>query len=183
MNKLIYILAIIFLVGCLPKRNSDNNDNNIGSESVEQTNDNPSKTASIEKNKESETIIKETPCDSTKCDLGIVLSISENRDNLTEPLIASLLATIDRCCSNNVEFGEFSNEMLFVVLEKRPDLFLKAYKDNINNLDTGYINYELQSPIHDLIPLKEIIQKVDSVEFDSVIKQIVIDNLEKGKWW
>jgi hypothetical protein len=121
--------------------------------------------------------------DSTKCDLNIVLEVSENQDNLDLKLVSRFLRTLNGECTNNVEFSEFSNEMLFVVLVKRPDLFLKSYKSQIHVIDTGYINSELQSPLHDLIPLKEIIAKIDSIDFDPEIKKMIFNNLEKGKWW
>src|SRR5690606_30369658 len=70
--------------------------------------------------------------DSTKCDLNIVLEVSENQDNLDLKLVSRFLRTLNGECTNNVEFSEFSNEMLFVVLVKRPDLFLKSYKSQIH---------------------------------------------------
>ena len=66
----------------------------------------------------------------SKCDLTIVLETSNKINNLSEDLILRFLQTFGKECKNNVEFSEFSNEVLFKVIQGYPELFYKIIKNN-----------------------------------------------------
>ena len=51
-----------------------------------------------------------------KCDGKKVLAVSQNMDNLNYQMIYDLLCTFDGSCSRNVEYSEFSNDILYKVL-------------------------------------------------------------------
>ena len=178
MNKIIYLLIILLSFGCKPTKKGELNN---GKSEVEEIRGQSTLTQELSE-KDTNILIKELPCDSTKCNLDAVLAVFHHKDDLSDSIVAALLKTFDVCCNNNVEFGEFSNEMLFVILQKRPDLFFKQYENLIDEIDTAYINFELQNPIHDLIPLKEILRNVDTLECDRAIKNSIIKNLRKGGW-
>lgn len=119
--------------------------------------------------------------DSTKCQTEPLLAIDQNLDSLNEQMIFKFLSTFSVICEANVEFGEWSNELLFKALSSNPELVLRVLSDNVNNLDTVSIFSELESPIHDLIPIDSITSKVSALEVDKRIKNSVLERLERLK--
>ena len=66
------------------------------------------------------------------------------------------LKSFSRECSSNVEFSEFSNEVLFKILEKQPSLFIDAMCLNDKTIEYSDIYLEISSPLSDLFPLDAI---------------------------
>lgn len=177
MNKLIISFSILIIIGCNQSSKSDKTSdskdvNRPDFEKVDST---------IEMNRKSVSELdKQTMIDSNKCNINYALTVQENIDNLDTTMIADFLRTIDNCCKNNVEFGEVSNETLFKVLEKRPNLFLETFHRLSNELDTAYILFELRNPLHDLIPITEIITKFQDLKPENESKDAILRNLKKG---
>ena len=170
------IILLLLLDSCgQPTQNKNGNSvSQIASEevAVEESN---------EVQSESQEDIEETNLDQ-KCNGAYVLTIKMNEDNLDTSMISNLLRTIDESCRNNAEFSEFSNEMLFKVIEKRLDLFCESYQRLANEIDTAYILFNLRNPIHDGIPLKSILIKMDEVGDEFIYKQEILGNLKAGYW-
>jgi len=61
-----------------------------------------------------------------KCDLNKVEAVAKNLDELSLEMVDALFETLDSTCTNNVEFIEWSNEVLFDVLAQEPKLFVQA---------------------------------------------------------
>jgi hypothetical protein len=115
--------------------------------------------------------------DSTKCTNEPLLVIHQNLDSLTNEMIFDFLNTFSVICEANVEFSQWSNELLFKVLSTNPELTLKVLSDNINKLDTTSIFEELESPLHDLIPVDSIKTKIEQLPIEEQIKQTVLNKL------
>lgn len=86
-----------------------------------------------------------SPC--TKCDIDKVAIAAENIDSLTLGVVTNFLCTFDRSCRNNVEFSEWSNEILFQILKKSPHLFFQAIKKK--QVNTELLIDEIENPIAD----------------------------------
>jgi hypothetical protein len=119
--------------------------------------------------------------DSIICNIDIVLSTLNRIDSLSDSEIRLFLKTFSQKCRNNVEFSEFSNEMLFKVLEKHTEAFLRIICDSNSSdeIDFETIYRELESPLHDLIPVDKIKAATDSLSIkcersDRVIKALTI---------
>ncbi len=52
------------------------------------------------------------------CNIDYLVSLKKTIDNASYDTIKDFLFTFDDSCSNNVEYSQFSNELLFEVLEK-----------------------------------------------------------------
>ena len=115
--------------------------------------------------------------DSNKCNFNYLIEVRANIDNLSNELISKLLYTIDDDCQNNVEFGEFSNGLLFMVLEKSPELFIQTFENSIAFIDTSYLFFDLRNPISDLIDIKGIIDNINSLEIENQSKKMIVRNL------
>lgn len=97
--------------------------------------------------------------DCEKCNLNILLEVSENIENLNSKLISDFVCTFDSTCVNNAEFSEWSNELLFKVVKNDINLLNKS----LHELGYDYvllIANELANPIIDVdyYSVYEIIQ-------------------------
>jgi hypothetical protein len=127
----------------------------------------------------SEKAIKTTDSVIFKCNENIVLKVHEKLDSLTVKDIADFLKVFSIKCKNNVEFSEFSNEVLFEVIDKQPTNFIKAICETNDEVEYQIIYDELKSPIHDLIPIGKLRQSIKTTpnicaRIDSVLKSLTI---------
>ena len=114
-----------------------------------------------------------------KCNEDIVLRVHEHLDSLSVNEIIQFLKVFSIECRNNVEFSEFSNEVLFEVMDRQPMSFIKAICETQSDIEYQAIYSEIKSPLHDLIPLDKIKKSVKSApqrceRIDSVIKSLDI---------
>lgn len=88
-------------------------------------------------------------------------------------VIKRFFGEIENANPNNVEFGEVSNEQLFVYAERFPKSFLSAFDQTSSELRKLLIN-ELESPIHDLIDLKLIYRRISAIgEYEETRTEIL----------
>jgi hypothetical protein len=111
-----------------------------------------------------------------KCDIDIITFTNERIDSLNEAIVLKFLSVFDATCNTNVEFSEYSNEVLFAVLEKRPDLVIIAL-DKYSYLSKDYILKNLQQPVNDEINIEKVKDEVAKVKTKSKIKEEVIKSL------
>ena len=116
--------------------------------------------------------------DSSKCQSAPLLTLDKNLDSLTSEMILDFLSVFSVTCEANVEFGQWSNELLFKILDRNPELTLMVLSDHIDQLDTTSIYKELQSPLYDLIPVDSITSKIEALTINEQIKSSVLLRLE-----
>ncbi|MGC3943787.1 MAG: hypothetical protein QM762_04470 [Chryseolinea sp.] len=112
-----------------------------------------------------------------KCDDAILLSTSERIGRLAEKEIADFLLTFGEKCRDNAEFSEWSNELLFMVLDKQTELTLKVIQEE-KRIEKAVILDDLSEPINDSIDLKALINKVNKVKVDDNLKAEIIKSLK-----
>lgn len=115
-----------------------------------------------------------------KCDIDILAYTSTREYDLTEKDVKDFLSTFDKSCSVNVEYSEFSNTLLFEVLDRYTQTFISVLERHKRNLAVDYIFKELASPIDDNIDLKKLIAKVEGVKADSNMKRQIVERLEEA---
>jgi hypothetical protein len=116
---------------------------------------------------------------SIKCNLAVILEIEKDIDSLTIPKMKMFLEIFSKDCRNNAEFSELSNELLFTVIARYPELFISVMCDKITDTDSQEIYFQLSQPIHDLIPVDSIfniinLTKQDCSQLDSIKKYLKI---------
>jgi hypothetical protein len=119
--------------------------------------------------------------DSTKCRTDPLLTIHQNIEKLNKQMVLDFLRTFSVNCEANIEFSEWSNELLFNILSAEPELTLEVLSKNLNELDTVSIYQELESPLHDLIPIDSITTKIKQLNIDEQLKKSVLGRLENLK--
>ncbi len=92
--------------------------------------------------------------------------------------IARLLATIHESCDTNVEFSQWSNELLFNALATETDGFLGVLHKN-NSLQKESILKELKNPIHDEFDIEKLKNKVKNSSTPNEIKEAVVKALSQ----
>ena len=101
--------------------------------------------------------------DCQPCDINSLADFEKKIDTCSKRDAVAFFCLFDRDCANSVEFSEFSNELLFVFLQKKPQLFVEALND-LSSQDKLYVILEeLESPIHDGFDIDAIINSLEQV--------------------
>jgi len=122
---------------------------------------------------------------SEKCDINKLLIIHENMDNLTFQMIEDFLFTFDESCENNVEYSEWSTELLFKVIDKWTNLYFKVLtsekitNDNciLKTFSDPLLDYNFQK-IYDKIKVVETVENIKSCYLNVLIEIAKNDGLE-----
>lgn len=114
--------------------------------------------------------------DCKKCDIEKVKTVNENIDNLTFQMVEDFLCTFDNSCRTNIEYSEWSNEMLYKLLESDPNLVFKVLEQSQGgNIET--LLDEIENPIHDF-DYQKIHDKISDVRTKSNFKEKVLKSIE-----
>lgn len=100
--------------------------------------------------------------DSLRCNIDFIVKLSNVMNNPSDKDILNFLYTFDESCNNNVEYLEFSNEILFQSLYEHPQQVLKLLSHK--NVNINLILEELKTPINDKYNIKDIIREVNKAD-------------------
>ena len=135
-------------------------------------------TKAIEVNTKVTSDLPEIELDSSKCSINTLVYITRNFNSLDKSDIDMLLGTFHEDCNINVEFSEWSNEILFKTLDNYTTVVLQLLTSKHQEYDLGNILSELESPIHDGIMPHPLIEKIRGIEISSEQTEQVIKALE-----
>lgn len=113
-----------------------------------------------------------------KCDEANFHSISENIGKLTQKEIADFLLTFGHECRSNVEFSEWSNELLFKILDKQTELTLKTIEKEEKRIEKVIILEDLEEPISYTPDFKKLITKIEGIKINDSLKKEIIERLK-----
>lgn len=109
------------------------------------------------------------------CEFKTIIRLSEN---LNEQSIQDFFCTLEsNCLRTNIEFSETANEQIFIILDKNPTLFIMVF----NKVDTNkkqLILDMIATPIHDIINVKSLEQKIFQLSANKKSVQAIINALE-----
>ncbi len=111
-----------------------------------------------------------------RCDILKVKILNDSIENLSQNIVNDFLMTFDQECKNNAEYSEWSNETLFLLLSRKPDLFLQVIQ-NSKGIDRKCIISEIENPIND-IDLNKIYTELKRVNMPSEFKESVCQALK-----
>lgn len=115
-----------------------------------------------------------------KCDRDILLRTNKKMGKLDQYEIRVFLLTFGKECRDNAEFSEWSNELLFSLLDKQTELTLRAMEKEEKRIEIDEILENLNSPVSDSVSAMSLILKVDLVEINEQLKKQIIENLKKA---
>ncbi len=123
--------------------------------------------------------------DTLKCNISIVLQMDDNIDKAPDELVAKFLKTFGQDCKNNAEYSEFSNEVLFRLLQRQPSKFCFALDSYKESIDIDYIIQEIENPLLDLIDLEKtkerIVESLNDMELKVKLQKALDIAIEKNK--
>ena len=115
--------------------------------------------------------------DTLKCNINILKSFNESLDSLQINIAKEFFLTFNDTCSNNIEYSEWSNELLFDYLSKYPKNFIEVLSlDEKYKLNVIYKN--LESPINDNYDLEKIYKKIEMINTQSPIKKEILKRIK-----
>ena len=115
--------------------------------------------------------------DTLKCNIKILKSFNESLDSLQINIAKEFFLTFNDTCSNNTEYSEWSNELLFDYLAKYPKNFIEVLSlDEKYQLNIIYKN--LESPINDNYDLENIYKKIEIINTQSPIKKEILKRIK-----
>jgi len=106
------------------------------------------------------------------------LSLSKKMGFLTHQEIMNFLLTFDDQCQSNVEYTEWSNELLFEMLNTQTELTVKTIANETKSIERVAVLKNLEEPLHDRFNLKSIIAKVEKVKFNAEAKREIVSRLK-----
>lgn len=113
-------------------------------------------------------------CDS--CWASNFSNIATDIKNVTEPELKKFLYCCNEECSNNVEFSEFSNGILYRLLQEKTTLIITVL-ENTKDIDINYILSMIENPIDDGIDLKKTREIIELEQLNSELKNRLIESI------
>ena len=112
-----------------------------------------------------------------KCSTSIVRETEQRLQRLNKKSLTKFLCTFGESCSLNVEFSEYSNELLFLVLEKHPETFVACMRNG--SVEHEYVYKELAYPlVYERITC--LIDKIKGTKGDEIIKKRILNALSEA---
>ena len=115
-----------------------------------------------------------------KCDSIILKTTSDSLDQLSPTLVLNFLSTFNQSCVNNAEFSEWSNELLFTLLNQNTEMVLLVIQEKGKDIDKKSILKEMESQTLDKVDIPKLIEKVKKVKLSKELKDEVISRLNKN---
>lgn len=115
---------------------------------------------------------------SLRCNIAVVREMDEGIKTGSKELVYRFLCSFDSSCSTNVEYSQYSNEVLFKVLEMHTSIFMQCLKRP--EVDREYVFQRLSEPLvyEDVKQLKEIVSKARG---DAGTKRRILTALENAE--
>lgn len=114
--------------------------------------------------------------DCKKCDIEKVKVVSENMDNLNIHIVEEFLCTFDNSCNTNIEYSQWSNEILYQLFDNDPELIFKVFEQG--QVDNAQILLnELEHPIQDF-DYQKIYNEIEETKTNSDFKDKVLKSIE-----
>jgi hypothetical protein len=112
-----------------------------------------------------------------KCDINVLIPISKNLGHATKQQIRDFLLTLGETCKNNAEFSQWSNELLFDLLDKQTEITLRVIEQNEKNIELEVIFNDLENPLLDRVNIKDLRQRVEKIKLSTSLKQKILKAL------
>ena len=98
--------------------------------------------------------------DCIDCDVQYLAGLLES-EKFTAKDYANLMCIKKSKCQDNAEFSQLYNEVVFMALEKKSEVFLECYADQRYANYKPAIELEIMSPVSDKINPKRVLRNVD----------------------
>jgi hypothetical protein len=176
-NAITLIFILLFFLSCKQKQTEYiNTENNSEISKIVE-----SETEKGTEKKVENVVVEKIP----NCDLRTLVEINsllEKGTELNDQNFTVFFANMNPECSNNVEYSEFNNELIFKTLESNPKKFV-AFLSRVSKKKKilEFVLTQLRNPIHDGIELNAIYERLGKTETeDTKTKELVSESIKKA---
>ncbi|EGV44230.1 hypothetical protein BZARG_3109 [Bizionia argentinensis JUB59] len=176
-NAITLIFILLFFLSCKQKQTEYINTEN---------NSEISKIVESETEKGTENKVENVVAEKiSNCDLKTLVEINsllEKGTELNDQNFAVFFANMNPECSNNAEYSEFNNELIFKTLESNPKKFV-AFLSRVSKKKKilEFVLTQLRNPIHDGIELNAIYESLGKTETeDAKTKELVSESIKNA---
>jgi hypothetical protein len=113
------------------------------------------------------------------CNIEAISTADKKIDSLNKEQIQAFLCTIKSDCKLNVEFAEYSNGVLFKILDRKTQTFVDAFSE-IELEDKEYLLDVIASPILDY-NVQKLILKIETSNGNEETKTTLLNALRKAE--
>lgn len=114
-----------------------------------------------------------------KCNAGIAKSLRDSMVAASESLIRKYYQTFDTSCIRDPEYTEWSNPVLFELMEKRTEAAIKVLS-GANAFTQWLVLRELENPINKNVNLDLIAKKISELKEQTRMTKRVLVSLKKS---
>lgn len=115
----------------------------------------------------------------TTCSIEILVNFERNFNTLSEELISLFFCTFDKACKFNVEYSQYSNDLIFKFLNTYPELLLSSLSQMPS--DSSKLEYIIQTfehPISDIYDVDRLIVSLEEINDYPNLKLRIIKSLK-----
>lgn len=112
------------------------------------------------------------------CDINAVVNANAHIATLTEADFNCFINTLDPSCKSNVEYSEFSNEVLFKIVARHPMYLVRYVQEDAQPERTAYVLSQLSAPSSDDITPEECARVISSLKDSSAAQNRILQALK-----
>jgi hypothetical protein len=112
--------------------------------------------------------------------MKVLIPISKNLGTVRQSGIKKFLMTFGEVCKTNVEYSQWSNELLFDLLDKQTELTLRTIEKEEQKIEKLAIIKVLQSPLLDRVNIKKLKERIEKITIKPTLKNEIIKALESA---
>ena len=186
-NLLIIIVLSHLILGCNSATKQDKG-NAIQNQDIKSFNDTTlqqlltpqieSEKPNIERKHSTKSLVSFDDLPFERCNVLIVSALDRNLgDTISDQMVEKFLYTFSDSCSNNAEYSQYSNKILFELLSLYPSKTIEVLT-SAGNIKIDYILNQVSQPVSDDIELNKILKKVLEQEKGDSVRLKLIKSLE-----
>jgi hypothetical protein len=111
-----------------------------------------------------------------RCNIKVVLATERSMDDMDLSKVNKFLYSFCDSCRSNIEYSQYSNRVLFELLENHAELVLNSLKEN-DELDVDKILQEISMPVSDATDLRKLKMIIQKIEDKNDIKEGVLNSI------
>lgn len=113
-----------------------------------------------------------------KCNIEILVRTETSINTLSFEDVQAFFCTMDDSCRSNVEFSEFSTELVFRVLAEKPGLFMNALSTTSKKTCDAVLD-KLETS-NDFVDLKKLYESLSQIDGPEMVKSKVLKSIKKA---
>ena len=110
------------------------------------------------------------------CNIKTISDVTKNMEKIKDSQVEKFLCTIKKECELNIEFSQYSNEVLFDILDKHTNKFVIAFS-KVPVPEREYLLFVISNPLLDY-NIEDFQLKVKNSEGSTEIKSLILKALK-----